>query len=87
MAKYFGTNGIRGVFDEDFTLEFIHEMTLSVGTYFEKGPILIGYDGRESSPLICKIITSSLNSIGIDLKLLKFKVFKILRNSSTMYRK
>ena len=66
MAKYFGTNGIRGVFDEDFTLEFIHEMTLSVGTYFEKGPILIGYDGRESSPLICKIITSSLNSIGID---------------------
>ena len=66
MAKYFGTNGIRGIFDEDFTLEFIHEMTLSVGTYFEKGPILIGYDGRESSPLICKIITSSLNSIGID---------------------
>ena len=66
MAKYFGTNGIRGVFDEDFTLEFIHEMTLSVGTYFEKGPILIGYDGRESSSLICKIITSSLNSIGID---------------------
>ena len=66
MAKFFGTNGIRGVFDEDFTLEFIHEMTLSIGTYFEKGPILIGYDGRESSPLICKIITSSLNSIGID---------------------
>ena len=66
MAKFFGTNGIRGVFDEDFTLEFIHEMTLSMGTYFEKGPILIGYDGRESSPLICKIITSSLNSIGID---------------------
>ena len=66
MAKYFGTNGIRGIFDEDFTLEFVHEMTLSVGTYFEKGPILIGYDGRESSPLICKIITSTLNSIGID---------------------
>ena len=66
MAKFFGTNGIRGVFDEDFTLEFIHEMSLSIGTYFEKGPILIGYDGRESSPLICKIITSSLNSIGID---------------------
>ena len=41
-------------------------MTLSIGTYFEKGPILIGYDGRDSSPLICKIITSTLNSIGID---------------------
>ena len=66
MAKFFGTNGIRGVFSEDFNLEFIHDMTLSIGTYFEKGPILIGYDGRESSPLICKIITSTLNSIGID---------------------
>ena len=66
MAKFFGTNGIRGVFSEDFNLEFIHDMTLSIGTYFEKGPILIGYDGRESSPLICKIISSTLNSIGID---------------------
>ena len=66
MAKFFGTNGIRGVFSEDFTLEFIHDMTLAIGTYFEKGPILIGYDGRESSPVICKIITSTLNSIGID---------------------
>ena len=66
MAKFFGTNGIRGVFSEDFTLEFVHDMTLALGTYFEKGPILIGYDGRESSPVICKIIASTLNSIGID---------------------
>ena len=66
MAKFFGTNGIRGVFSEDFTLEFVHDMTLALGTYFEKGPILIGYDGRESSPVICKIISSTLNSIGID---------------------
>ena len=66
MAKFFGTNGIRGVFPDDFNLEFIHDMTLSIGTYFEKGPILIGYDGRDSSPLICKIITSTLNSIGIN---------------------
>ena len=66
MAKFFGTNGIRGVFSEDFTLEFVHDMTLAIGTYFEKGPILIGYDGRDSSPIICKVISSALNSIGID---------------------
>lgn len=30
---------------------------------------MIGYDGRESSPIICKIITSTLNSIGIDCKI------------------
>jgi len=66
MAKYFGTNGIRGVFSEDFTLEFVHDMTLAIGTYFERGPILIGFDGRESSPAISKVVCSTLNSIGID---------------------
>jgi len=66
MAKFFGTNGIRGVFSEDFTLEFVHDMTLALGTYFEKGPVLIGYDGRESSPAICKVVSSALNSIGLD---------------------
>jgi len=66
VAKFFGTNGIRGVFSEDFTLEFVHDMTLAIGTYFGKGPILIGYDGRESSPVICKVVSSALNSIGID---------------------
>jgi len=66
MAKFFGTNGIRGVFFEDFTLEFIHDMTLAIGTYFERGTILIGFDGRESSPVICKVLSSALNSIGIN---------------------
>ena len=66
MAKFFGTNGIRGVFSEDFTLEFVHDMTLAIGTYFGEGPVLIGFDGRESSPIICKVVTSALNSIGID---------------------
>ncbi len=66
MAKFFGTNGIRGVFSEDFTLEFVHDMTLAIGTFFGKGPVLIGYDGRESSPAICKVVSSALNSIGID---------------------
>ncbi|MCH7561695.1 MAG: phosphoglucosamine mutase [Thaumarchaeota archaeon] len=66
MAKFFGTNGIRGVFPEDFTLEFVHDMTLAIGTYFERGSVLIGFDGRESSPVISKVVSAALNSIGID---------------------
>lgn len=66
MAKLFGTNGIRGVFGETFTLDFISEITLSLATYFRKGPILVGYDGRESSVIISKIVCSSLNSAGLD---------------------
>jgi phosphomannomutase/phosphoglucomutase len=68
MAKFFGTNGIRGVFKEDLTLEFIHDMTLSIGTYFKEGPILVGYDGRDSSPIIAKTVCSALNYCGIDCK-------------------
>jgi len=68
MAKFFGTNGIRGVFKEDFTLEFIHDMTLSIATYFKEGSILVGYDGRDSSPIIAKTVCSALNYCGIDCK-------------------
>lgn len=66
MAQFFGTNGIRGVFKEDFTLEFIHDMTLAIGTYFKNGPILVGYDGRDSSPIIAKTVCSALNYCGLD---------------------
>ncbi|MGI0057274.1 MAG: phosphoglucosamine mutase [Nitrosarchaeum sp.] len=66
MAKFFGTNGIRGVFSEDFTLEFVHDMTLAIATYFKEGPILIGYDGRESSQIIAKVVCSTLNYAGLD---------------------
>jgi phosphomannomutase/phosphoglucomutase len=68
MAKLFGTNGIRGIFAEDLSLEFIHDITLAIVTYFKKGPMLVGYDGRTSSPVITKIVCSTLNSVGIDCK-------------------
>ena len=66
MAKIFGTNGIRGVFSEDFSLEFVHDMILAIATYFKKGPILVGYDGRESSQIIAKVVCSALNYSGLD---------------------
>ncbi|HSD05267.1 MAG TPA: phosphoglucosamine mutase [Nitrosopumilaceae archaeon] len=66
MAKLFGTNGIRGVFGETFTLDFVSDITLSLATFFKKGPILVGYDGRNSSVIISKIVCSALNSAGLD---------------------
>ena len=69
MAKLFGTNGIRGVFGDDFNLEFIHDITLSIATYFKEGPILVGYDGRDSSVVIAKTVCSALNYVGINCNL------------------
>ncbi len=66
MAKLFGTNGVRGIFDEDFTLEFVHDLTLSIARYFGSGKILVGYDGRDSSPIIAKVVCAALNYSGLD---------------------
>ena len=69
MGKLFGTNGVRGVFAEDFTLEFVHDLILSISTYFKEGTILVGYDGRNSSKVISKLVCSTLNSAGINCDL------------------
>lgn len=68
MGKLFGTNGVRGIFEKDLTLEFVTDLTLSIATYFQDGPILIGYDGRDSSPIIARTVCSTLNYSGIDCK-------------------
>ena len=68
VARFFGTNGIRGVFSQDLTLEFLHDMTLAIATYFEQGPILVGFDGRHSSSVISKTVCSALNFAGLDCR-------------------
>jgi len=69
MGKLFGTNGVRGIFSEDFTLEFVHDLVLAISTYFKEGRILVGYDGRHSSSVISKVVCSTLNYAGLDCHL------------------
>ena len=66
MKKLFGTNGVRGVFSEDFTLEFVNDLVMSLAAYFKHGKILVGYDGRHSSPIVAKVVSSALNYSGLD---------------------
>ena len=65
--RLFGTNGVRGVFGEELTLNVVVDLSYSLATYFKKGPIIIGYDGRKSSPILSKIVSSVINSAGIDV--------------------
>lgn len=69
QKKLFGTNGIRGIFGEDLTLDLLHDITLAIATYFDHGTILVGYDCRLSSKLISKIICSTLNYCNLNCKL------------------
>ncbi len=94
MGRLFGTNGVRGIFEKDLTLEFITDLTLSIATYFKDSnsnklgnnnsnnnssnsnndptdtviTVLVGYDGRDSSPIIARTVCSALNYAGIDCK-------------------
>jgi phosphomannomutase / phosphoglucomutase len=62
----FGTNGIRGVFGKDLSLDFVADITRSLAAYYKKGPILIGRDGRNSNNIMLNIVTAVLNSDGLD---------------------
>lgn len=62
----FGTNGIRGVFGKDLSLDFLVNISRSLAAYYKKGPILIGMDGRNSNNIIFNIVTAALNSDGLN---------------------
>ena len=65
--RLFGTNGVRGVYGQELTHDLVIDLCHSLGTYFGRGPIIVGNDGRKSSPVLSKIVRSSLNSAGLDV--------------------
>jgi len=67
MGRLFGTNGVRGIFNKDLTLDLALRLSYALGTYFKEGKILLGYDGRYSSPLLADVITAGLNAMGLDV--------------------
>jgi len=62
--RLFGTNGIRGVVNRDFTPEFVTKVAGAIGTFFKKGQILVGYDGRTSSQMFSQALVGGLISTG-----------------------
>ena len=65
--RLFGTNGVRGIYGKELTFPIVIDLTYSLATYYKNGPIVVGYDGRNSSPLISNIVTAVLNSGGLDV--------------------
>ncbi len=70
QKKLFGTNGIRGIPGKDLTLDFVAEISQSIGTRFlGKKPILVGHDVRNSSPAISKTAIAGVLACGSDANL------------------
>jgi phosphomannomutase / phosphoglucomutase len=65
--RLFGTNGIRGVYGKDLTNELVIDLTYAIAAYYSRGPVIVGHDGRTSSPVVSKLVRATLNSAGLDV--------------------
>ncbi len=64
--RLFGTNGVRGIFGRFLSEDLIVDLTYALAKYYSSGPIIIGYDGRDSSPAVSRLVSATLNSAGFD---------------------
>jgi len=52
------------VVNRDFTPEFVTKVAGAIGTFFKKGRLLVGYDGRTSSQMFSQALVGGLISTG-----------------------
>jgi len=62
--RLFGTNGVRGLVNKELTLELILELSQAIGTFFKGGKMVVGSDGRTSSPALRNLAMGGLASVG-----------------------
>jgi len=65
MQSIFGTDGIRGRFNEEITYSLAYKVGYALGSSLEnKSPIIIGRDTRISGNILLKAITEGINESG-----------------------
>jgi phosphomannomutase/phosphoglucomutase len=63
----FGTNGIRGVVNEDMNVELALNLGMAIGTQLDGGRVAIGTDTRTSNDMLKNAIISGLLSTGSNI--------------------
>jgi phosphomannomutase/phosphoglucomutase len=66
MGRLFGTNGVRGVANEELTVEIVTRLAAAIGSYLG-GEMAVGRDGRTTSPMFRDAAISGLLSVGCDV--------------------
>ena len=65
MQSIFGTDGIRGKFNEDMTYSLAYKVGYALGLTLESNnPVLIGRDTRVSGDILLNAITRGINESG-----------------------
>lgn len=65
--RLFGTNGVRGIVNKELTPEFVLQLSEAIGTLFGRSKILLGWDGRTSSPMLANLALSGMISAGCNV--------------------
>ncbi|MFZ5501854.1 MAG: phosphoglucosamine mutase, partial [Candidatus Micrarchaeota archaeon] len=63
---YFGTNGVRGRFDE-LTPSLALQISQAIGEYFKRGKIVLARDCRLTGDVLRAAVSSGLASVGCDV--------------------
>ena len=64
--RLFGTDGVRGVANEDITAEMAFDLARAAGDGIT-GTVAIGRDTRRSSPMLASAMAAGFNSVGMDV--------------------
>ncbi len=67
MKKLFGTNGVRGVVNEDMNIDFALRLSKAIGTWLGEGTVAIGTDTRLSNHMLKSSVASGLMACGCDV--------------------
>jgi phosphomannomutase/phosphoglucomutase len=65
--KLFGTNGIRGIVNKELTPQKAIEVSVAIGTFFNKKNLLLGHDARTSGPMFAKAVAAGLTATGCNI--------------------
>src|SRR2546427_6737789 len=68
VPKLFGTNGIRGVAGKEIGSSLAFRVGSALGTLFPKERVLIGRDGRLSSPMLLEGLAAGLLAPGDEVE-------------------
>jgi phosphomannomutase/phosphoglucomutase len=66
VPRLFGSNGVRGVVNQDLTLELASGIVAAAGHVLGR-EMAVGRDGRTSSPMIRDAVVAALLSVGCDV--------------------
>lgn len=67
--RLFGTNGIRGVVNKELTSQMVIKIGSAIGTFFQHGNLIVGYDARTSGPMLARAVIAGLNATGCNVLL------------------